>query len=76
LITIGLQAPPTAAAVLARGGELLTALAPWSTGGTLPTFAGGAHSYDAATLDRLRAIVLDRDPTRLLLAADPLFKGR
>ena len=76
LMTIGLQVPPIAGAVLARGQELLAALAPWSTGGTLPTFAGGAHSDDAAAVERLRATVSEHDPARLLLAADPLFADR
>ena len=76
LVTIGLLVPPVAEAVTARGRELLAALSPWSTAGTLPTFAGGAHSYDAPTLDRLRSMVRSRDPERVLLAADPLFDGR
>jgi hypothetical protein len=73
LVTIGLLLPPVADAVKARSEQLLDALAPWSTGGTLPTFAGGARSYDAATLERLRDVVRAHDPGRVLLAADPLF---
>ena len=73
LVSIGLLVPPVAEAVAARGAQLLTALTPWSTGRTLPTFAGGARSYDTATLARLREIVLSRDPSRVLAAADPLF---
>lgn len=73
LVSIGVLVPPVADAVGVRGEQLLAALAPWSTGGTLPTFAGGAHSYDAPTLARLRDVVLSRDPSRVLVAADPLF---
>jgi hypothetical protein len=73
LVAIGLRVPPVADAVGAHCDTLLAGLAPWSTGGTLPTFAGGARSYDADTLARLRAIVLARDPGRVMVAADPLF---
>ena len=74
LVAIGLLVPPVPEAAAAHCDALLAGLAPWSTGRTLPTFAGGAHSYDAATLDRLRATVLARDPGRVVLAADPLFE--
>lgn len=73
LVGIGLLVPPAADAVTARSEQLLDTLAPWSTGSTLPSFAGDARSYDAATLDRLRDVVRTRDPGRVLLAADPLF---
>jgi hypothetical protein len=74
LVAIGLLVPPVADAARAHCGTLLDGLAPWSTGGTLPTFAGNARSYDEQTLARLRATVLARDPDRVLLAADPLFE--
>lgn len=73
LVAIGLLVPPVADAARRHRDTLLAGLAPWSTGGTLPTFAGDARSYDDAALARLRATVLARDPGRVMLAADPLF---
>ena len=73
LVAIGLRVPPVAEAVGPYRDALLAGLAPWSTGGTLPTFAGDARSYDDRTLARLRDTVLARDPDRVVLAADPLF---
>jgi hypothetical protein len=73
LVAIGLLVPPVADAARAHCDALLSGLGRWSTGGTLPTFAGGARSYDAATLARLQAIVLARDPGRVMVAADALF---
>jgi hypothetical protein len=74
LVAIGLRVPPVADAVGPYCDTLLSGLAPWSTGGTLPTVRpGDARSYDPATLARLRAIVLARDPGRVMVAADPLF---
>ena len=70
----GLRLPHTDAAVAATCSALVTALEPWSTGATLPNFGGGARAYDASTLDRLRSVVLTRDPGRVLVAADPLFE--
>jgi hypothetical protein len=73
LVAIGLLVPPVADAVRPYCDTLLSGLAPWSTGGTLPTFAGSARSYDEQTLARLRATVLSHDPDRVMIAADPLF---
>jgi hypothetical protein len=73
LVAIGLLDPPGADAARAHSDGLLSGLGRWSTGGTLPTFAGGARSYDDATLARLQATVLARDPGRVMVAADALF---
>jgi hypothetical protein len=73
LVAIGLRVPPVADAVGPYCETLLSGLAQWSTGGTLPTFAGDARSYDQPTLARLRRTVLSHDPDRVLIAADPLF---
>jgi hypothetical protein len=72
LMALGLAVPPVSDAVEVRLAELLDALAPWSTGGTLPNFCGGPSAYDAQTLERLRSLVLTHDPARVLLAADAL----
>jgi hypothetical protein len=71
-MALGLAVPPVSDAVEVRLAELLDALAPWSTGGTLPNFCGGPSAYDAQTLERLHSLVLTHDPARVLLAADAL----
>jgi hypothetical protein len=71
---LGLAVPEVADVVQARLTDLLTALTPWSTGGTLPNFGGGPSAYNAQTLERLRSLVLAHDPERVLLAADALFR--
>ena len=73
VMATGLRLPHTDADVAATCQALLSALGPESTGATLPNFGGGPQAYDTRTLDRLRAVVLTRDPGRVLLAADPLF---
>lgn len=71
VLTIGL-AVPGAPDAGAAGDALLDALAPWTTGGALPNFAGGddpqrfARCYDAATLTRLRTLGDRYDPHRVL----------
>jgi FAD/FMN-containing dehydrogenase len=71
--TIGLRTPETTDAVAAGAERVLAALVPWSTGATLPNLGhGGARAYDAATLDRLRAVVRARDEAGVLLEADTL----
>ena len=73
LLALGLDVPPVGDHVAARCEALRSALSPWSTGAVLPAFGSGPAAYDADTLDRLRSVVLTRDPGRVLLAADPLF---
>ncbi len=72
LTCIGAGVPPVADAVATRARTVLSALAPWSTGFTLPNFGGGPLAYDAPTLERLRALVTTHDPAGVLLAADDL----
>lgn len=72
LTCIGAAVPPVAHAVHVRSAAVLAALAPWSTGASLPNFGGGPLAYDAPTLERLRDLVSTHDPARVLLAADDL----
>ena len=73
LNTIGMRTPQTEQAVTAAQTRVMDAVAPWSAGLSLPTFGGGGpQAYDARTLDRLRAVVVSRDPGRVLVDADPL----
>ena len=58
--------------MVVRARTVLSALAPWSTGFTLPNFGGGALAYDGPTLECLRALVSAHDPAGVLLAADDL----
>ncbi|MET0416066.1 MAG: FAD-binding oxidoreductase [Actinoplanes sp.] len=74
LITIGVLAPPIAAAVAEHAGRVRSALSAWTTGGALPNLGAGsggqrlARSYDPATLDRLTALTERFDPANVLRA--------
>ncbi|GAA0468434.1 FAD-linked oxidase [Paractinoplanes deccanensis] len=74
LITVGVLAPPIAAAVPAHGEQVRAALAPWATGGALPNLGAAtgaervARSYDALTLARLTELAERYDPAHVLRA--------
>lgn len=67
LLTVGIAVEP---GVVEHSDAVVQALAPWSTGGLLPNFAGtrgcAAAVYDAPTLARLRAVVAQYDPAGVL----------
>ncbi|MBY6675447.1 FAD-binding oxidoreductase [Rhodococcus sp. BP-332] len=68
LLCIGVLAPPVADAVIAHGEAVVEALAPWSTGGSLPNFAASddpahlARVYDEDTRAWLGALAEQHDP--------------
>lgn len=70
LYAVGVAAPPVADAVAERQARLLEVMAPWCTGGAMPTFvvSGSApHApWDAATRDRLAEIARRYDPAGVL----------
>ncbi|HEX5205029.1 MAG TPA: FAD-binding protein [Actinoplanes sp.] len=74
LSTIGVLAPPIAAAVVSHAARVAEAMAPWTTGGLLPNLAAGvgeariARSYDPETLARLIALAGRYDPANVLRA--------
>ncbi|MEV4349805.1 FAD-binding oxidoreductase [Actinoplanes sp. NPDC049596] len=74
LVTIGVLAPPVAAAVPAHAEQIRAALAPWTTGGALPNLGAGvgadrlARSYDPATLARLTEVAERYDPADVFRA--------
>jgi hypothetical protein len=69
---VGLAVPPVRDAAEAHGAALVAALAPWSTGGRLPSFAPRTDAawylaaYGEAGLTRLREVVLAHDPHNVL----------
>ena len=69
---VGLGVPPVREAATAHGQALVTALAPWSTGGLLPNFgtrsdaAWYRSAYGEAGVARLREVVLAHDPPNVL----------
>jgi FAD/FMN-containing dehydrogenase len=81
LMTIGLGVPPVVEAVAAHASALLAAMAPWSTGGSLPNLVATgdprlvAAKYDADTLARLRSLVATYDPHRVLVSGAPFRQG-
>lgn len=70
LLTIGIGAPPLVEAVAAHEERVLEAMAPWATGGALPSFVvsgSAAHApWDAATRDRLVELAQRYDPDGVL----------
>lgn len=66
--TIGVLAPPTAAAVVAQAGALIVALSQWSSGGQIANFAPSEDAgragrvYDAETRHWLAALAERHDP--------------
>lgn len=76
--TVGLAVPPVREAALAHDRVLLSALAPWSTGGRLPNFASRTDAawyrsvYGEAGVARLREVVLAHDPRNVLAGSRAL----
>lgn len=72
LLTVGVLAPPIAAAVPGHAAEVIAALTPWSTGTTMPNFGGGTaeerltRCYDEPTRARLGALAERHDPAGVL----------
>lgn len=72
LSTIGALVPPIADLVAPHGAAVMSALAPWSTGGQLPNFAAAAgqerlaRCYDEDTLYWLAALAERYDPAGVL----------
>ncbi|MHA3703186.1 FAD-binding oxidoreductase [Jatrophihabitans sp. YIM 134969] len=68
LLAIGIAAPPVAEATAASAAQILDAVAPWSTGGSLPNFGGpvtperAGRVYRRATLERLATVAREHDP--------------
>ena len=81
LLTIGIAVPPVLDATTASAGAILAALAPWSTGGTLPNFGGtvtperATSVYGPATLGRLTGVAVDHDPHGVIAAASALHSA-
>ncbi len=75
LFAVGMAGPRSSDEVVAGCERLLQAVVPWSTGGALPNFGGGAEAYDEPTRRRLREVVLRHDPGRVLTSADVFFSG-
>ena len=78
LHTVGLAVPPLREAVAAHGHAVVSALAPWSTGGLLPNFSPRADAawyrstYGEAGVARLREVVLAHDPRNVLAGSRAL----
>ncbi|MGN6609121.1 MAG: FAD-binding oxidoreductase, partial [Jatrophihabitans sp.] len=76
LLTIGIAAPPVAAATRAHAAATMAALAPFGDGACLPNFQASAdpdavaRKYGAATLARLGELVASYDPDGVLAQAD------
>lgn len=72
LLTIGVLAPPIAAAVPGHAAAVLAALEPWATGGMLPNFAPSAEPaelarcYDEETRQWLGSLAEHHDPAGVL----------
>ena len=81
LLSVGVPAVPEelARAIPQAFGTLDTALARLASGHRMPNFAGaqqaGAAGYDAARLDRLRAIKRRRDPRGVIRSNKPVLAG-
>ena len=81
LMTIGIDVPPVAAATRASAAEILAAVEPWSSGGSLPNFGGtvtvarASRVYGPVTLGRLRAVTAEHDPHGVIAAAVALHSA-
>lgn len=75
LLTIGIAAPPLAAATAGHASQVMTAMEPWSGGLGAPNFGAStdpelvARKYDAATLTRLATLTASYDPNGRIAAA-------
>ncbi|ONH29465.1 FAD-binding oxidoreductase [Pseudofrankia asymbiotica] len=78
LLTIGIAAPPLAAATTRHATEVMAAMEPWSGGLGAPNFGATAdpalvaRKYDAATLSRLATLTASYDPNARIAAAHPI----
>lgn len=72
LLCVGALVPPVADAVPAHAAALVSALAPWATGGRMPNFAPSAdpavndRCYDAPTREHLWTLADQHDPRGVL----------
>ncbi|MDT3445211.1 FAD-binding protein [Pseudofrankia sp. BMG5.37] len=78
LLTIGIAAPPLAAATAGHATEVMAAMEPWSGGLGAPNFGATtdpalvARKYDAAALSRLATLTASYDPNGRIAAAHPV----
>jgi hypothetical protein len=72
LSVIGVLAPPVGDVVASHGAEMVSAVAPWATGGQMPNFAASAdperpaRCYNEDALHWLRALAKRYDPASVM----------